>query len=101
MSDAELQSKSKTKLKRPSRYKVVLLNDDYTPMDFVVAVLMQIFGKNREEANQIMLFVHTSGKGVAGSDYTLEIATQKTEETHAAARTYGHPLRARIEEMIQ
>ena len=67
---------SKPELKRPPMYKVVLLNDDYTPMEFVVAILQQVFGKGPSEATQIMLKIHNSGMGVAGV-YVLEVAETK------------------------
>lgn len=97
MSDTALATKTKSKLKPPSMYKVVLLNDDYTPMDFVIAVLTQIFEKSAEEATAIMLHVHNHGRGVAGI-YTLEVATQKQNETHRAARAHSYPLKVTLEE---
>ena len=66
----------KPALKRPARYRVVLLNDDYTPMDFVVDVLMKFFGMNEEKATQVMLHVHTRGRGVCGI-YTLSASTHR------------------------
>ena len=97
MADTNTATRTKSKLKPPSIYKVVLLNDDYTPMDFVTEVLKQIFGKTEEEAVAIMLHVHKQGRGVAGI-YSLEIATQKQEETHRAAKVYGYPLKTKLEE---
>ncbi|NJO61070.1 MAG: ATP-dependent Clp protease adaptor ClpS [Richelia sp. RM2_1_2] len=100
MSDTELATRTKNKLKPPSQYKVVLLNDDYTAMDFVVAVLVQIFNKSIEESNAIMIHIHMTGRGVAGV-YSLEIAKQKQDETHLAAKRYGYPLKSILEETIQ
>lgn len=97
MTDTAVGTKTSTKTKLPSMYKVVLLNDDYTPMDFVVAVLEQIFHKSPEEANAIMLFIHNNGRGVGGI-YTFEIAKQKQEEVHLAAKTHGYPLKVILEE---
>jgi ATP-dependent Clp protease adaptor protein ClpS len=80
------------------RYKVLLLNDDYTSMDFVISVLVELFHKSAKEAEAIMLAVHNSGKGVCGI-YTYEIAETKVEQVHKAARAAGYPLRAVVEEM--
>ena len=97
MTDAAVSTKTRSKIKPPSMYKVVLINDDYTPVDFVIAVLMQIFNKPAEEASAITLHIHNNGRGVAGI-FTLEIAKQKQEESHRAARAYGYPLKVVIEE---
>jgi ATP-dependent Clp protease adaptor protein ClpS len=85
------------KEKKTPPYRVLLMNDDYTPMEFVVEVLMDVFGKGAAEAVQIMLKVHMEGSGLAGV-YPFEIAETKVEEVHALARAEGHPLRATIEE---
>ncbi|MBY4897281.1 ATP-dependent Clp protease adapter ClpS [Cupriavidus sp. AU9028] len=84
-------------LKPPSMYKVVLLNDDYTPMEFVVMILQQYFGRDRETATQIMLTVHREGKGVCGI-YTRDIAATKVELVSTHARQAGHPLQCVMEE---
>lgn len=84
------------KLKPPPLYKVVLLNDDYTPMEFVVEVLEVFFGMNREKATQIMLTVHTQGKGVCGV-FTRDIAETKATQVNEYARENQHPLLAEIE----
>lgn len=83
-------------LKRPSMYKVVLLNDDYTPMDFVVEVLESFFTMNRENAVKVMLQVHTLGKGVCGV-YTRDIAETKAAQVNQYARDNQHPLLCEIE----
>jgi len=83
--------------KKTPPYRVLLMNDDYTPMEFVVEVLMEIFGKGEAEAVHIMLKVHVEGLGLAGV-YPFEIAETKVEEVHARARAEGHPLRATLEE---
>ena len=91
-----LEAKPKTKTKKPSLYKVLMLNDDYTPMDFVVHVLVNFFGKNEEQATQIMLHVHQKGVGVCGI-YTLEVAEAKVTRTIDFARQNNHPLQCEIE----
>ena len=88
---------AKPKLKRPPMYKVVLLNDDYTPMEFVVKVLESFFGMNREKATQIMLHVHTRGIGVCGV-YTKDIAETKVAQVNDYSRSNQHPLLCAMEE---
>ncbi len=87
---------AKPKLKRPPLYRVILLNDDYTPMEFVVHVLEQFFGMNREKATQVMLAVHTKGKGVCGI-YPQDIAETKAAQVNQSARDSGHPLLCEVE----
>lgn len=82
---------AKPKLKPPPQYKVIVVNDDYTPMEFVVQVLQQFFQHSREQAVQIMLHVHTQGRGVAGI-FPAEIAETKTAQVNAFARKHQHPL---------
>jgi ATP-dependent Clp protease adaptor protein ClpS len=84
------------RVKRPDRWNVVLYNDDYTPMEFVVAVLQQVFEKAPTEATQIMLRIHRGGKGVAGV-YILEVAETKVTTVHRLAEDRGYPLRAGVE----
>ncbi len=88
---------AKPEVKRPSLYKVFLLNDDYTPMDFVVDVLMQFFGMSNEKAHQTMLQVHYRGKGTCGV-YTYEIAETKVNLVNDYARQSQHPLMCSMEE---
>ena len=88
--------KSKTKTKRPSMYKVLMLNDDYTPMEFVVHVLESFFHKSREEATRIMLHVHRRGLGVCGV-YTYEVAETKVAQVVDFARRHEHPLQLTLE----
>ena len=83
-------------LKRPSLYAVVLLNDDYTPMDFVIEVLQQYFSMNLDQASQVMLTVHYEGKGIAGI-YPRDIAETKANQVNNYARSQGHPLLCQIE----
>jgi ATP-dependent Clp protease adaptor protein ClpS len=87
---------TRTRTKKPSLYKVLMLNDDYTPMEFVVHVLERFFGKNREEATQIMLHVHRRGVGVCGV-YTYEVAETKVNQVTEFARRNQHPLRCTLE----
>lgn len=84
------------KTKRPSLYKVLLLNDDYTPMDFVVQVLENIFGKKRNEAIDVMLQVHRRGVGLCGI-YTFEVAETKVAQVIEISRRNEHPLQCTIE----
>ncbi len=88
---------AKPKLKRPPLYKVLLINDDYTPMDFVVDVLQKIFGMDRETATQIMLHVHTRGVGVCGV-YSRDIAETKVALVNQFSRENQHPLKCTMEE---
>ncbi len=88
--------KAKTKTKKPSMYKVLMLNDDYTPMEFVVHVLENFFNKNREEATRIMLHVHQRGVGVCGV-FTYEIAETKVTQVIDYARQHQHPLQCTLE----
>jgi len=85
-----------TKLKLPSRYNVVLLNDDSTPQEFVVNVLQTIFNRSTEQANSVMLEVHEKGRGIAGT-YSYEVAEQKCVETITNARQSSYPLDVTIE----
>ena len=87
---------SKPKTKKPSMYKVLMLNDDYTPMEFVVHVLEQFFSKNHEEATRIMLHVHRRGVGICGV-YTYEIAETKVTQVVDYARRNQHPLQCTLE----
>ncbi len=83
-------------LKRPPLYVVVLMNDDYTPMDFVIEILQQYFAMNLDQATQVMLTVHYEGKGVAGV-YPRDIAETKANQVNNYARSQGHPLLCQIE----
>ena len=94
--DDVLVQEEKPKLKRPPMYKVLLLNDDYTPMDFVVNILEIFFGMNKDSATHIMLQVHTKGKGICGT-YTREIAETKVTQVNSYARDNQHPLLCTME----
>ena len=89
-------SKTDEKIKEPEKFKVILLNDHYTTMEFVVEILMVIFHKSIVDANRIMLDVHRKGKGVVGV-YTWDIAVTKTEQVHSAAKANEFPLRCIVE----
>jgi ATP-dependent Clp protease adaptor protein ClpS len=87
----------KVVLKPPPLYKVMLLNDDYTPMDFVVVVLQTVFAMSREKATQVMLQIHREGMGVCGT-YTREVAAAKVDQVLDIARRHQHPLQCTMEE---
>ncbi len=89
-------TKPRAKTKKPSLYKVLILNDDYTPMEFVVHVLERFFAKPREEAVQIMLHVHRHGVGICGV-YTFEVAETKVAQVIELARRHQHPLQCTME----
>ena len=88
---------ARPKLKQPSLYRVVLLNDDFTPMEFVVDILETIFGMERTRATQVMLEVHTKGKGVCGV-FNFEIAETKVAQVMSIAKQHQHPLLCTMEE---
>ena len=96
-SGTETVSKEKVKVTPPKLYKVILLNDDYTTMDFVVSVLEAIFKKSPAEAVQIMLQVHNNGRGICGI-FSKQIAETKIVLVHRRAQTEGFPLRCTMEE---
>jgi ATP-dependent Clp protease adaptor protein ClpS len=84
------------KTRKPSMYKVIMLNDDYTPMEFVISVLERFFGKNREEAMNIMLHVHQKGVGICGV-FTYEVAETKVTQVMDLAQQQQHPLQCTLE----
>ena len=94
--DGVAVEEAKPKLKKPPMYKVILLNDDYTPMDFVVHILMAFFGMDHEKANHIMINVHTKGKGICGV-YTRDIAETKVAQVNDYSRQNEHPLLCTLE----
>ncbi|MGD9953127.1 MAG: ATP-dependent Clp protease adapter ClpS [Burkholderiales bacterium] len=95
--DDTLLEAQRSKLKPPPMFKVMLLNDDYTPMEFVVVVLQKFFGMTRERATQVMLKVHREGIGVCGV-YPHDIASTKVQQVAAYARRHQHPLQCVMEE---
>ena len=92
----DLVTKTRPKTQRPSLYKVLILNDDYTPMEFVVYVLEHFFGKSREEATRIMLHVHRKGVGICGV-FTFEVAETKVAQVMDFSRQHQHPLQCTME----
>ncbi|MBE8189829.1 MAG: ATP-dependent Clp protease adapter ClpS [Candidatus Thioglobus sp.] len=96
--DAVLAKKSKPKLKKPKRFQVILLNDDYTPMEFVVEVLMQFFSKNEPSANAIMLKIHLDGEAVCGI-FSFDVAQTKSTQVIDFARQNDQPLMCVIREL--
>lgn len=84
------------RLQPPHMYQVVMLNDDFTPMEFVIVVLQEFFGKDRETATQIMLKIHLDGRGICGV-YSRDVAATKVEQVLQAAQKAGHPLQATFE----
>lgn len=91
--ESGVATETRRKVQRPARFKVILFNDDYTPMEFVVGVLEQVFEKSPAEATQIMLHVHQNGQGIAGV-YVLEVAETKVATVHKLAEERDYPLRA-------
>ena len=90
-SDSVVLERRPQKTKPPQMFQVVLLNDDYTPMEFVVVVLQEFFNKDRETATQIMLKIHLDGKGICGV-FSRDVAATKVDQVTEAARKNGHPL---------
>jgi len=97
--DSVVLERRPQKTKPPQMYQVVLLNDDYTPMEFVVVVIQEFFNKDRETATQIMLKIHLDGKGVCGV-FSKDVAATKVDQVTEAARKNGHPLQC-ISEPIE
>lgn len=89
-------TKTRPKTKKPSLYKVLILNDDYTPMEFVVLVLQRFFNKAQDDATRIMLHVHHKGVGICGV-YTYEVAETKVTQVMDFSRQHGHPLQCTME----
>ena len=95
--DIQLDEKIKQKIEEPKRWKVIFLNDDHTPIDFVVGILTEIFKHSQETAKEITLAIHTEGSGIAGV-YSFEIAEVKAVEATNLARQNGFPLQIKLEE---
>ena len=95
--DTKFRSKDEEKIKEPQDYMVIMLNDDFTPRDFVVEVLMLVFHKDREEAKRIMLNVHHKQKGIVGI-YTYDVAQTKANQVHTIAKENEFPLKCIVEE---
>lgn len=95
--DIKLDEKIKQKISEPKNWKVIFLNDDHTPMDFVISLLTEVFKHTEESARDITIQVHESGSGIAGS-YSFEIAEAKAVESTSLARANGFPLQIKLEE---
>jgi ATP-dependent Clp protease adaptor protein ClpS len=95
--DEQVLDRTKDQVTEPPLFKVILLNDDYTTMDFVVGILEEVFHKSPAEAHRIMMQVHTQGKGLCGL-YPHELAETKVDTVHDLAQQHGFPLRASLEE---
>lgn len=93
----EVKQQIKSQVREPKRYKVIMHNDDYTPMDFVVQVLIEVFHKRQEEAVMLMMMVHKGGKAVVGT-YSYDIALTKIRTVTALAEEEGYPFRLTVEE---
>jgi len=95
MAKTNIQSKTRVEIKYPDRYKIIILNDDYTPFEFVISLLVEVFNKKGEEAKAIAQEVHDLGQGVVGY-YNAEVAEQKSSEATLLSRTAGHPLVSKV-----
>ena len=95
---SKVSSKSKVDIKYPERYNVVFINDDYTPMDFVIHLLIEIFNKSINQAKDITLTIHKEGRAIAGT-YNYEIGEQKVQEATVISRHNGHPLQIVLEKV--
>mgnify|MGYP000241741717 CR=1 FL=1 len=98
MARSKTKTIQKVELKYPSRYQVVIINDDYTPMDFVIKLLIEVFNKDINQAKDITVQIHEKGKGIAGT-YNMEVAEQKVSEVTLISRHHGHPLKSIMEEI--
>lgn len=96
-SDIKIVSKEKIKIKKPKNYKVVMYNDDFTTMEFVVCILQDIFNKTESESNEIMIEVHEKGYGIAGI-YSYDIAISKVSKANCLAKEEGFPFKLLVEE---
>jgi ATP-dependent Clp protease adaptor protein ClpS len=96
MSRQQVKTKVRTELKYPSNYNVIIFNDDFTPMDFVIRILIEIFNRNITTAKDLTMLVHDKGSAIAGT-YNAEIADQKCTEAIAISRASGHPLQLKVE----
>ncbi len=95
-SEAQVATEEKTQVKEPSMYRVILLNDDYTPMEFVVWLLQSVFQKSAEESTRIMMQVHTQGRGICGI-FPHDVARSKMYQVQGLAEKHGHPLQCTME----
>ena len=98
MARSKSKTIQKTELKYPDRFNVIIINDDYTPMEFVIKLLLEIFNKNIEQAKQLTIEIHEKGKAIVGS-YNQEIGEQKVQEVTLISRHNGHPLKSLLEKI--
>ena len=98
MARSKSKTIQKTELKYPDRFNVIIINDDYTPMEFVIKLLLEIFNKNIEQAKQLTIEIHEKGKAIVGS-YNQEIGEQKVQEVTLISRHNGHPLKSILEKI--
>ena len=98
MARSKTKTIQKVELKYPGRYQVIILNDDFTPMDFVIKLVIEVFNKNINQAKEVTVAIHEKGKAVAGM-YNQEVAEQKVSEVTLISRHHGHPLKAVMEEI--
>jgi ATP-dependent Clp protease adaptor protein ClpS len=96
--ETDLAARKKRKLAEPEKFRVIMLNDDYTTMDFVVDILITIFNKSAEDAARVMMDIHRTGRGTAGI-YPFDIARTKAEQAHTLARQHEFPLRCLVEKI--
>jgi ATP-dependent Clp protease adaptor protein ClpS len=99
MANTKTTSKEKTTVSYPQRYSVIIHNDDFTPMEFVVQLLIEIFNKTIDDATDITMTIHSTGKAIAGV-YSFEVAEQKTHEANIISRHHGHPLKITVEPVV-
>ena len=95
--DIQLDEKIKVEIKEPSTFKVIFLNDDYTPMDFVVSLMVEVFKHSEKTAHAITMQIHEEGSGVVG-EYSFEVAEQRALEATQLCKQHGFPLRIKLEE---
>jgi ATP-dependent Clp protease adaptor protein ClpS len=98
MARAKSKTIQRVELKYPDRFNVIILNDDFTPMDFVIKLIIEVFNKNIEQAKDLTVQVHKNGKAIVGT-YNQEIGEQKVNEVTLLSRHHGHPLKSIMEKM--
>jgi ATP-dependent Clp protease adaptor protein ClpS len=99
MARSQAKTIERTEVRYPDRFKIIMWNDDFTPMDFVVQLLVELFDRPLNEAKTIMVDIHEEGKGIAG-EYNFEIAEQKVHEGSTISRHNGYPLKITMEKMV-
>lgn len=99
MARSQAKTIERTEVRYPDRFKIIMWNDDFTPMEFVVQLLVELFDRQLNDAKAIMIDIHEDGKGIAG-EYNFEIAEQKVHEGSTIARHQGYPLKITMEKMV-